>query len=682
MPRQIFGALERPIDQAQSLHNEGYMALLGGDLVTAMRIMSSARNTLVDVSPVFAAVCDVDRAEVLRDAGHTIEAERILAHAATVFGHQRMPQSRGEAEYHLARSLLAHDPVRARPVAARAARRFRTVGNDSWAARAEAVRMRAELSGGQIMRTGHHVPAPRRVPARSDVEGASGELERFGFGSDAAALRMTHELWRARRHEVDAGPARVIRVPDTASMEVRLLAYEVRAARASARGRHGEARTQAAAGLAELSAWLSDFGSLDLQTSAVMQGNGLIRVGLDSAVKSGRPEVVFEWSEWARHMSMQVLPLRPPPDGRLAEDLAELRMLRSEGGDWQSDPRARDLRERMRERQWSMTGSAAIQPRATLDEVQAALDDETALLSYVFSGDSLIVLVVTSESVSMLPIDGWRGIRDALPALRSDLDMTAMIRGRMGEVVRRALDDRLSSFSRELLDRARRGGRRAAVRDHRPGSAGRHPLGDAAGASRKDLHPARVGLAVGSAAGRRGAAALSRIRGRSRCRPRRRGSRRRGRGVAAPRDRPGGDGRRCHVSVRAMWMCCTSPLTVGTRRTTRCSPDSSSPTAPCSDTTSIGCRACRPPWCCRPARPVARRCGGVRRPSGMARAWLHAGTRCVIAAPVVVADDVACELLGAMHDGLAAGEPPSVALAAASDRTGIVAPFQAHGSGF
>ena len=168
---QIFGALERPIDQAQSLHNEGYMALLGGDLITAMRIMSSARNTLVDVSPVFAAVCDVDRAEVLRDAGHTIEAERILAHAATVFGRQRMPQSRGEAEYHLARSLLAHDPVRARPVATRAARRFRTVGNDSWAARADAVRMRAELSGGQIMRTGHHVPAPRRVPARSDVEG-------------------------------------------------------------------------------------------------------------------------------------------------------------------------------------------------------------------------------------------------------------------------------------------------------------------------------------------------------------------------------------------------------------------------------------------------------------------------------------------------------------------------------
>ena len=67
---------------------------------------------------------------------------------------------------------------------------------------------------------------------------------------------------------------------------------------------------------------------------------------------------------------------------------------------------------------------------------------------------------------------------------------------------------------------------------------------------------------------------------------------------------------------------------------------------------------------------------------GMTRIWLHAGTRCVIAAPVIVADDVACELLGAMHEALAAGEAPAEALAAASARTGIVAPFQSHGAGF
>ena len=65
----IFGALGQSVAQAQTVHNEGYMALLGGDLISAIRYMSAARVTLADVSPVFAAVCDVDRAEVLRDAG-------------------------------------------------------------------------------------------------------------------------------------------------------------------------------------------------------------------------------------------------------------------------------------------------------------------------------------------------------------------------------------------------------------------------------------------------------------------------------------------------------------------------------------------------------------------------------------------------------------------------------------
>ncbi|MGQ3011147.1 CHAT domain-containing protein, partial [Microbacterium aurantiacum] len=67
---------------------------------------------------------------------------------------------------------------------------------------------------------------------------------------------------------------------------------------------------------------------------------------------------------------------------------------------------------------------------------------------------------------------------------------------------------------------------------------------------------------------------------------------------------------------------------------------------------------------------------------GMSRVWLHAGARSVIAAPVIVADDDACELLGAVHVALAERQAPAEALAAASARTGIVAPFQVHGAGF
>ncbi|MEN0071336.1 MAG: CHAT domain-containing protein, partial [Propionicimonas sp.] len=63
---------------------------------------------------------------------------------------------------------------------------------------------------------------------------------------------------------------------------------------------------------------------------------------------------------------------------------------------------------------------------------------------------------------------------------------------------------------------------------------------------------------------------------------------------------------------------------------------------------------------------------------GMTRAWLHAGAACVVAAPAAVADDIACDLLGAVHAGLAAGQSPAEALAAVD----LLSPFQCHGSGF
>jgi len=67
---------------------------------------------------------------------------------------------------------------------------------------------------------------------------------------------------------------------------------------------------------------------------------------------------------------------------------------------------------------------------------------------------------------------------------------------------------------------------------------------------------------------------------------------------------------------------------------------------------------------------------------GMTRVWLHAGADCVIAAPVAVPDDVAGELLSAVHTGLSAGAAPAVALAQAAVGTGLTAPFQCHGNGF
>lgn len=670
------------IDAAESTHNVGYIHLLRGDLVSALQEMQRARPILTDIA--FAAMIDVDRAEVLREAGQTTEAEAIMSHSARAFGRRRMLRDRGETEFNLARSLLTHDPVRAAKVAGSAARRFETLGNETWMLRAQALLLRARLASGALVRGGRVVPEPRRIPTAEEIERLAGEIHALHFRNEAEALHMARQLWLARHGR---SLERSTRVRRSASLEVRLLAFETRAARAAAVGRHADSRRHAGAGLDALGSWQASFGSLDLQTSVGMHGSNLVFAGLESAVRSGRPGVIFEWSERARHLSQQVVPLRPPPDPTLAAELAELRQLRVDNptDDWLSDPRAAALRDSARERQWSRTGSARIQERIDLDGLRAALDPETALIAYVYSGSSLAALVVTLDRATVLPLDGWPTVQRALPGLRADLDMSASVRtGPMADVVRRSLDDRLAALSRALLDApaAAAGTRRLVITV--PGVLNSIPwamlpamrgrtftlaVSATRWASLRDtasLAPVTAGFAVGPRVARgdeevdaaASAWPSSRIL----------------RGDEATVDAAtelASEVDLLHVAAHGRHAI-DNPLFSGLEL---------------ADGALFGYDIDRMPNV--PSTVVLSACE-VGRSSvrwgeeaiGMTRIWLHAGTRAVVATPVVVADDEACELLGAMHAELAAGLPPAGALAAASARTGIIAPFQTHGAGF
>lgn len=679
----IYAGLGMEVAEAQARHNEGYVALLGGDLIDANQSMLAARATLAPLSPVSAAICDADRAEVLRDAGLTTEAEDILRRTAPIFGAHRMPQYRGEAEYHLACSLLTHDAAQARKVAAAAARRFRSLGNAAWAARADGVRLRAELAGSHITRSGTRVAGSRRPPSPGEVDAAATDLEERGLGSEAAALRMTLVLARAR--QTGAIERSAIRVPRTASMEVRLLAHEARASVAAAAGRLAEARRHAAAGLDVLARWQESFGSLDLQTALAMHSNGLMFAGLDSAIRSRRPDIVFEWSERARHLSHQVIPLRPSPDPAIAAEMAEIRMLRADDPAWLSNPRIIELRERARGRQWSGTRAGGIEQRATLAEVQSALGADTSLISFVFSGDALSALVVTRDGAWLRPIPGWARVREAFTGLRADLDMSATIRGPMSDIVRRSLGSRLAAMSEALVDDAvdLAGTRRLVLTvpgvlsgvpwAMLPGMQGR--VFTLAASATRWLRVPRGGAVVsrvGLAAGPRVARAHEEVHG------------------AASVWNGTGTALNCDTSAtvaRVTEMASTVDVLHIAAHGRHSADNPMFSGLELADGTLFGYDIDLiervPDTVVLSACEVGR--SSVRwgeEAVGMTRVWLHAGARAVVAAPVVVADDDACELLSAMHEGLAAGHAPSVALAEASRRTGIVAPFQVHGAGF
>ena len=660
---------EEPLAEAR--HNLGYAALLGGDLVTALTQMTQSRPKLAAISDLAGAISDLDRAEVLRDAGLTTEAEALLGQVATQFGAQRMRQARGEAEFHLARSLLRHDPAAAERAARTAARRFAALANDGWAARADAVRLEARQRA-----------RPHRPIDASEFDRTAKALDRAGFRTEATGLRLS-----ARRD----GTGRLPRLDDTAPIPLRLRAHEVRAARAASAGRDREALRAAADGLDLLTTWQQSFGALDLQASVAMHGNDLMFAGLSAAARLRDPATLFEWSERARHLSQQVAPVRPPHDESLAVDLAELRMLRAElaGADWTTDARVRALRDRVRERQWASTGSGGTRERLGLAEATALLDPGTAVLSYVFTGSALHGIVASAAGATVVDLS-WSRAHAALDGLRADLDMAALTRGGlMGAVTERALLARLALLDAELLDPLRL----AAPAAERlaitvpgvlagvpwamlPGMGG-VPFTVATSVSRLLAAPPRPAVratTVGFAAGPRVARAGEEVE---------RAATAWQRTGLTPQTLEGGQATVAAVTELA---ATTDVLHIAAHgRHAVDNPLFSG--FELDDGILFGYDVDLIPRV--PATVILSACelgrSSVRwgeEALGMTRVWLHAGADCVIAAPVAVPDDVAGELLSAVHTGLAEGAAPAVALARAAVDTGLSAPFQCHGDGF
>ena len=150
-----------------------------------------------------------------------------------------------------------------------------------------------------------------------------------GLGWAAMLVRLHTARALVRRGDLEAAGVRLagVRLGRRAPLAVRLLASDVRAELAAAAGRRVEARRHLRVGLRDLNSWQSTFGSLDLQTLVAGHGARVARRGLRLAEESGRPGVLFEWSERARMLASRVAPVRAPADAAMAVDLAELRRL-------------------------------------------------------------------------------------------------------------------------------------------------------------------------------------------------------------------------------------------------------------------------------------------------------------------------------------------------------------------
>jgi tetratricopeptide (TPR) repeat protein len=651
-------------------HNLGYAHLLLGDLVAALNLMDSAAEVMSPLTDVMRSWTEQDRAEVLLAAGRTHEASDALQAAALAYGSQRLLRFQAEAEFVLARTLVHEDPARARTVARRAARRFSNHDSLAWASRAEALAATAEISSGS-----------RSPKLRDRADELVTELRTHGHRRDAERLVLHVVRLVVRRGDLDDAAVRLkrVRVDDDTPVGTRLLAREVRAELARARGQVGRALQQVRAGLADLHDWQSSFGSLDLQSTMVGHGNALAKLGLELALADGSPEVVFEWSERARALASRVTTLRPPPDPQLAADLTALRLL-----DPNDTARARELRERIRSQSWYAAEGSVGEPAslASLREGLAAHD--AALVAHIVLDGKVTALAVTAEDAGVITLGDAARFREQLDRVAADLDFAARNRdGGFGAAVRASLDAELAEVSWQLiapvLDMV--GGRRLVLTPSAllagtpwtllPGLAGR-PLTVPTSATRwlELVERPRPSLdRIGLVAGPRVERAVEEVSRAAKEWPaaevlvEQDANAERVGDVAARVDvlhlaghglHPGDHPLFAAVElVDGPWFGHDIDLL---------------PSVPSMVVLSA----------CELGQVSVRAEESV----GMSAAWLHAGARTVLSSPALVADEVACEALAHWHRLVAAGAAPADALAEVIAASDDIVPFLCFGAGW
>ena len=677
--REELTRVANPVEQAKAEHNLGYARLLSGDIVGALQMIDEAAPVLSAQSAAYRATVEQDRAEVMTAAGRPREAIRALESAATAYGSQKLRTFQADCELTLAWTLLREDPARARVIARRAARHYRSQESPVPALRADAAATVAEISAG-----GRTPSLLRRTEELAE------ELRRHGHRRDAELLELqAARVEIARGKLADAGARiRSLRVDSRSPVATRLLAREVRSELARVRGNRRRAQDHVRAGLGDLHEWQSNFGSLDLQSTLVGHGRDLALQGLRLALEDGRPELAFEWSERARALVSRVAPVRSPADPQVADDLAELRWLQGAEQDrspWEAR-RVAKLRARVRQRSWYGEGGGAVGEPAELEETQAGLKaSDAALVAHLVVDDRLTALVVTPDDARLVELGTAEGLRDRLDALTSDLTMAAAhrtgplagpirssLRAQLDEVADRLVRPLLSTLGERRVVLSPSGALAGAPWSLLPGMVGR-PLTIPSSATRwLELHagptPAlrRVALVAGPGLARaeeevtRAAAEWQQA------------------SVLSGPESTAANVARLAAEVDVLHLAGHG-------------------THPGENPLFAAVGLADGPWFgydidllpAIPSTVVLSACelgrASVRSGEesvGMTAAWLHAGARSVLSSPVVIADDVACDALARWHALVSGGSAPADALAEVAAAADDVVPLLSFGAGW
>ncbi|HEX6344089.1 CHAT domain-containing protein [Umezawaea sp.] len=411
-----------PLIKAKACSNLGDIALLTGDVPTALRHYEDADRALRTLAPDLVPRLRIDQARAMLTAGLAAEAARYLDEALALLRRRRVGQDLAEAELaRAAAALLLGDHEAAVEFAGQARRRFARRGSGSWAEVAALTRLRAEAARSEV--------APKRFERLAD------RLLDVGLVDEAAVATMAAVRTAVRRGlPVDHLAARVPALTPTAPIDHVMLLRLCRAEVAVASGDPGSALVQAQLGLAELGRVRDRVGGLDLVCGTAVHGRelGELAVGLVLATVPPSPTETFEWLERTRAQVYRYEPLPAIDDPVLRRRMAESRSLGRSLQQARLEGRpVRELEDRLDSVQqevtrlgWHTSPWGRPRPVAKVPDVTSRLGAR-AMVSFVCDAGALSAVALVDGGATLHALGPAADVLEATRQLHADLDVLA-----------------------------------------------------------------------------------------------------------------------------------------------------------------------------------------------------------------------------------------------------------------
>lgn len=423
---RLFAEAGDEVAAAQMVGNRAWLCGRRGEVPAALALYDEAEPRLRALGIPF-AVSLVDKCEVLL-AVHLAAEARATAEAATlelVAG--GMASDVPEARMKVAQAaLLDGDPAAAAVAAGQAATAFARQQRPAWEAMARWAVVHARYQSGR-----------RTAATQKAAAGVADALATFGQSMAALDARLVAAKIALERRKLAEAESLLapVRVRAGTPAELRVRAWYAQALVRAARGDSAGSDRALRAGWRVLDEYRASLGATELRASVSGHGEDLARLGVARGLAAARPEAVLRWAERGRAAALRLRPVRPPADGALARELAELREVAAELGKAQSRAEADKLsgrlvvlEESVRRHARQAGGTGTTEDVPTLGRVGAALGG--AVLVEIVHLDGFLHALVLRDGRAVLRPLGPVAVADReVDQLRFSLRRLALRRG-------------------------------------------------------------------------------------------------------------------------------------------------------------------------------------------------------------------------------------------------------------